>query len=125
MVNKHAPLKTKIVRGSNAPLVNKTLRKEIYKRSAIRNKFLKDSSDSNWQNYRKQRNKRDKIRRRYIKEHFNNITSMVARHGIMTNKKLWATIRHFLTNKGMIRSNEISLKQGDDVTNNEGNMQNL
>ena len=115
MVNKHAPLKTKIVRGSNAPLVNKTLRKEIYKRSALRNKFLKDSSDSNWQNYRKQRNKRDKITRKCIKEHFKNITSMVTRHGIMTNRKFWATIKHFLTNKGMIRSNVISLKQGDDV----------
>ena len=61
MVNKHAPLKTKIVRGNNAPFVNKALRKEIYKRSALRNKFLKDSSGSNWQKYQKQRNKCVKI----------------------------------------------------------------
>ena len=51
VVNKHALLKTKIVRGNNAPSVNKTLRKEICKRSAVRNKFLKHSSDSNWQKY--------------------------------------------------------------------------
>ena len=38
----------------------------------------------------------------------------------MTNRKFWATIRTFVTNKGMITSNEISLKQGDDVINNEG-----
>ena len=31
VVNKHASLKTKIVRENNAPFVNKTLRKEIYK----------------------------------------------------------------------------------------------
>ena len=37
----------------------------------------------------------------------------------MTNRKFWATIRPFLTNKGIIASNEISLKQGDDATNNE------
>ena len=49
VVNKHAPLKTKIARENNAAFVNKTLRKEIYKRSGLRNKFLKDSSDSNWQ----------------------------------------------------------------------------
>ena len=48
LVNKHAPLKTKIVLGNNAPFVNKTLRKETSKRNALRNKFLKDSSDSNW-----------------------------------------------------------------------------
>ena len=121
MVNKHAPLKTKIVRGNNSPCVNKNLRKEIYKRSALRNKFLKDSSDSNWQKYRKQRNKYVKIRKKCIKEHFKSIT----RHGIMTNRKFWATIRPFLTNKGMITSNEISLKQGDDVINNEGKVAEL
>ena len=38
----------------------------------------------------------------------------------MTNRKFLATIRPFLTNKGMITSNEISLKQGDDVINNDG-----
>ena len=36
----------------------------------------------------------------------------------MTNRKFWATIRPFLINKGMITSNEILLKQGDNVINN-------
>ena len=47
LVSKHAPLKTKISRGNNGPFVNKSLRKKIYKRSALRNKLLKDSSDLN------------------------------------------------------------------------------
>ena len=114
-VNKHASFKTKIFRGNNAPLVNKTLRKEIYKRSASRNKFLKDSSESNWQKYRKQRNKCIKIRKKCIKEHFKSI-----RHGIVTTRKFWATIGPIFTNKGLVTSNEISLKQGDGVINNEG-----
>ena len=38
----------------------------------------------------------------------------------MTNRKFRATTKPFLTNKGMITSNEISFKQGDDVINNEG-----
>ena len=37
----------------------------------------------------------------------------------MTNRKFWATIRLFLTNKGMVISTEISLKQGDGIINNE------
>ena len=61
-------------------LVNKTLRKEIYKRSGLRNRFLKNSSDSNWQKHWKERNKCVKIRKKKcIKEHFKSIT----RHGIM------------------------------------------
>ena len=54
-------------------------------------------------------------------EHFKSIT----KHGIMTNRKFWATIRPLLINKGMITSNEISLKQGDDVINNEGKVTEL
>ena len=38
----------------------------------------------------------------------------------MINRKFGATIRPFLTNKGMITSNEISLKQGDEVIKNDG-----
>ena len=91
VVIKHVPLKTKIVRGNNAPFVNKTSRKEIYKRSALRSKFLEDASDSNWQKYRKQRSKCVNIRQKCIKEHFQSIT----RHGVMTSRKFWAMTRPF------------------------------
>ena len=37
IVNKHAPLKKKILRGNDAPFMNKELRKEIYTRSRLRN----------------------------------------------------------------------------------------
>ena len=77
---------------------------------------MKDASDLNWQKYRKQISKCVKIRKKCIKEHFTSIT----RHGIITNRKFWATITPFLANKRMIENNEISLKQGDDVINNEG-----
>ena len=43
----------------------------------------------------------------------------------MTKRKFWATRRPFLTNKGMITNNEISLKQGDGVINNEGKVAEL
>ena len=86
--------------------MNKTLGKEIYKRIVLRNNFLKDSSDSNWKKYQKERNTCVKIRKKRVKEHFKSIT----RHGIMTNRKSCAAIIPFLTNKGMITSNEIPLK---------------
>ena len=66
VVKQHAPFKTKIFRENNAPFVNKTLRKEIYRGSAVRNKFLIDSSDSNWPKYREQRNKCVKIRKKNV-----------------------------------------------------------
>ena len=53
-----------------------------------------------------------KSEKKCIKEHLKSIT----RQGILTKRKFWATTRPFITNKGMITSNEILLKQRDDVT---------
>ena len=37
IVNKHAPIKTKVVRANNAPFMNKLLSKEFMKRSKLKN----------------------------------------------------------------------------------------
>ena len=41
VVNQHAPLKVKFLRGNHASFVDKQLRKEIYKRSKLRNNTAK------------------------------------------------------------------------------------
>ena len=35
------------------------------------------------------------------------------------DRKFWTMIKHFLTNRGMIKSNEIDLTQGEDIINND------
>ena len=47
IVNKHAPLKKKIVRGNNAPFMNREFQKEIYVRSRLRSKYLVEPSVQN------------------------------------------------------------------------------
>ena len=42
VVNVHAPLKTKIVRGNDTPFVDKQLRKAIYTRTRLKNKIHKN-----------------------------------------------------------------------------------
>ena len=39
IVNKHAPLKKKFVRGNNTPFMNREFQKENYVRSRLRNKY--------------------------------------------------------------------------------------
>ena len=68
IINKHAPLKKKIVRGNNAPFMNKEFQKEIYVRSRLRNKFWVEPSAKNKAAYKKQRNKCVKIRRKVLKD---------------------------------------------------------
>ena len=44
-IQKHAPIKQRYVRANQAPFINKTINKEIMKRSRLRNKFLNTKID--------------------------------------------------------------------------------
>ena len=56
ILNLYAPMKTKVVRGNNAPFMSKNLRKAIMVRSRLKNKFNKNPSDENRSLFKKQRN---------------------------------------------------------------------
>ena len=53
VVNKHAPLKEKIVRGNNAPFMTKELRKVILNRSRLKKKYQDWPSQKSFQNWKK------------------------------------------------------------------------
>ena len=73
VVNKRAPLK-KFLRVNKAPFINKHLRKEMYRRSVLRNKFNRKPSKVNWEKYKKQRNKCVELRKSSIKTYIESIT---------------------------------------------------
>ena len=54
-LDQHAPRKKKYARGNHMLFINKTLSKEIMKRTKLRNKFLKDSTEENRNRYASQR----------------------------------------------------------------------
>ena len=105
-MEKHAPLKKKMVRGNHAPFIAKDLRKAIYTRSKLRNKFIKNLAEVNEKLYKRQRNKCVLIRTKSIKQYFSNITSK----GIVTNREFWKTMKPFLTNKGCLDNCDIMLR---------------
>ena len=55
-IEKHAPIKQRYVCANQALFINKTINKEIMKRSRLRNKFLNTKSDIDRKAYNKQRN---------------------------------------------------------------------
>ena len=82
IVEKHASLKKKIVRGNHAPFITKDLRKAIYTRSRLKNKYIKNPSEVNEKLYKSQRNKCVSTWKKSIKQYFSNITSK----GILTTE---------------------------------------
>ena len=57
IINKHATLKEKIVRGNNAPFMTKELRKAIMNRSRLKKKHQDWPSRENFKNWRKKTEK--------------------------------------------------------------------
>ena len=70
IVNIHAPLQKKILRGNDASFMNKELRKEIYTRSSFGNRYFKNSTKENETSYKKERNKGVSLRRKSLRQHF-------------------------------------------------------
>ena len=91
------------------------MRKAVYARSRLRNKFYKNPSEENERKYKRQRNLYVSFRRKAVKQYFSNITGK----GIVTNKEFWKTIRHFLTNKGCLENSDIILINDDEMVTDD------
>ena len=118
IVEKHAPLRKKFIRGNHAPFMNKELRKAICTRSRLRNKFCKSPSKENEALHKKQPNKCVSLKRKSIKKYFNDITN----YGISliaTYKNFWNLIKSFLTNKGQLNHQDITIFDGKKIITNE------
>ena len=56
MLHIHAPIKKHYIRANQGIFMNKTLQKAVMTRFRLRNKFLKNKTQSNETAYKKQRN---------------------------------------------------------------------
>ena len=103
IVDRHAPMKKKTVRGNNKPFMNLELGNAIKTKSRIRNKYNKWRSRENyiaWQNIKK---KCKYLAKKAEKEYFENILSK----GIITNKEFWKKIKPALTESNPTKNNNI------------------
>ena len=114
IVNKHAPLKEKIVTGNNAAFMTKELRKAIMNRSRLKKKYQDWPSRENFKNWKKQKNKCNKLCGKAKKNHFRNITE-----SNLNSNKFWQFVKPFLTNKGVFGTDFISIKKDNQFIDNE------
>ena len=112
VLEKHAPLKTKTIRGNQAPFMNKRLSKAIMNKSRIRNKYLQWPSRENFLAYKKIKNKcnnlLEKSKKKYFQENAN--------EGSVSNKSFWNTVKPFISNKGTLSNDNIIIESADDIT---------
>ena len=115
-IEKHAPLKSKKIRGNQASFMGRELSKAIMKRSMFKTKYQKNPTSENRLKYTKQRNICVSIRRNAIRNYFERVT---INGGSMTNKAFYDIVKPYLTNKGALVMNDITvLKDGKLITEN-------
>ena len=85
MLNKHAPLKKKLLRANHAPYIAKTLRKAIMRRSQLETIYLKSKTQTNLKLYKKHKNVCSKLYKRETRKYYESLDM----------KKTFETVKNF------------------------------
>ena len=110
ILNLHAPLKHKYVRGNQQPFFNKELSKAIMKRSQLRNIYLKNVTPENRNNYVKHKNFCVNLLRKTKRNYYTNLKI----NDITDNKFFWKSVKPSFTDK--INTNEqITLVENTEI----------
>ena len=108
--DQHPPRKKKYARGNHMSFINKTLSKEIMKRTKLRYKFSKDRAEENRNRYASQRNYCISLLKKTKKEYFGNLNEK----NVCDNKMFWKTVKPFLSDK-IVSKEQITLVENKEI----------
>ena len=103
VLERHAPIKFKYLRVNHSPFITKRIRKEIMKRSRLRNRVNKLNTESNNIAYKRQRNLCTKLIRQAKRDYFSNLNPS----NIIDNRKFWSSVKPLFSDKGITGKNII------------------
>ena len=118
LLDKHAPIKIRRVRGNQAPFMNKELSKAIMNKSRIRNRYLKWPSRENFLALKISKNKSNSVLRKTKKQYF----SDMSKGEDIDNRLFWNKIKPFMSTKGAIVNDNIiiEIEENKDINVKEG-----
>ena len=111
ILDAHAPKKKKVIRGNNAPFMNKDLTKAFMHRSKLKNKFNKNPTEKNRLFYNKQRNFCVSLVKKEKKKYYNNLDLKI----FNDNKKFWKRIKPLFSEKQKVLQRDIILIDNDKI----------
>ena len=95
ILNRHAPLKKKMLRANHAPYASKALRKAIMKRSCLENVYLKNQDKHSLRACKKQKKYCSRSYQKERKIFFNNLNPKF----VSDNKLFWKTVKPLFSKK--------------------------
>ena len=108
MLNRHAPVKQKTIRGNHAPCMTKGLRKAIMRRSELETKYHKHQDIQSLRQYKKQKKFCSKLYKKERKKYYSRLNIK----DITDSKKLWKTVKPLISDKCQVW-NKINLMEND------------
>ena len=112
VLEKHAPMKQKVLRANDKPYMTKILRSAIMRRSVLKNKYLKEKSDESLKMFKKQKNYTKRLARRERTKYFANLDL----NKYTDNIKFWNTVKPMFSNSSK-GTNKITLvEKGEIIT---------
>ena len=70
IIDKHAPVKERVLKSRRPAFMNGDLRRAVYKKKMLFNKYKNSRSAADWDNYRKQRNNVTKLKKQSMRVYF-------------------------------------------------------
>ena len=117
ILEKHAPMKKKVVRANNKPYMTKALRQAIMRRSALKTRFLKNKNDENFKAFKKQKNYTRRLAKRERVKYFANLDL----NRYTDNIKFWNTVKPMYSGSGNRVNNITLVENGEVVTDDKLN----
>ena len=115
ILNRHAPMKKKFVRGNNAPFMNKILSQAFMHRSKLKNKYNKYPTDQNKKNYNQQRNFCVSLLKREKRKYYNNLDLKIFKD----NKTFWRRVKPLFSDKHKVVQPEIIIVENGETTSDK------
>jgi len=110
VLDKHAPVKVTKIRGNTKPHINKVLRKEIMKRSRLKNKANKSKNVDDFKKYKTQRNLVTNLNKKLKKSYFK--TKLPKGKNV---KDFWNFCKPYFTNKVICKDDNIILVEENEI----------
>ena len=96
ILERHAPLKTKYIRGNDQPFMTKQLRKEHMKRTRLLNRYRKYGSAENETAYKKQRNLCTNLLKKAKSAYYSNLHPSTKNSGMPSNHSSLTNAYHLI-----------------------------
>ena len=115
ITDQHAPTKTKVVRGNDKPFMTKEFRKEIMKRTHLKNMAISSGRAIYWKKYKNQRN-------HCVKSNYKTQFKFYSGLDVSTidnNQMFWKTIKPLLSDKNRSGGGKITLVENNNIISDD------